>query len=258
MGDNMELAEKDRLRTSKFDSYWENELQSVFNDIAGNYDEANDFFSFGMWNHIRHRFIRNISLHGNNKVLDMCAGTNAVSIDLLTKNDSIMVTAYDRSEGMQAIGLARAIEKGFKIKSVIGDAHKLPFADNEFDIVTLEAATRHLVVGDVFKEIKRVLKPGGYFYHCDLVKPSNRVVAFVYYNYLRIMMPITTILFFRSKKFLGMRKRALQLAKYFIEAIDAFYTADELGMLMENRGFKNIETKKLFLGTVAFHKAQVL
>ena len=254
----MELVEKDKLRTRKFDSYWGNELQNVFNDIAENYDEANDFFSFGMWNHIRHRFIKNIVLSDNDEVLDVCAGTNAVSIDLLTKNDSIMVTAFDRSKAMQKIGSARAAEKGYKIKSVIGDAHKLPFMDNEFDIVTLEAATRHLVVNDVFKEIRRVLKPGGFFYHCDLVKPSNRVVAFIYYNYLRVMMPVTTLLFFRSKEFLGFRNRALQLAKYFIEAIDVFYTAEELSMLMEDNGFKNIDTKKLFLGTVAFHQAQLL
>ena len=63
------------------------------------------------------------------------------------------------------IGQERALAKGFHIDSVIGDVHVIPFPDNHFDTVTLTYATRHLRVNEVFKEIHRVLKPGGCFYH---------------------------------------------------------------------------------------------
>ena len=42
-----------------------------------------------------------------------------------------------------------------RIHSVIGDVHKLPFPDNHFDVVTLQWATRHLRVKQVFDEIRR-------------------------------------------------------------------------------------------------------
>ncbi|KKL15287.1 hypothetical protein LCGC14_2507100, partial [marine sediment metagenome] len=162
----------------------------------------------------------------------------------------------DRSEEMQRIGAERARKKGFKIKSVIKDVHDLPFEDNNFSGITLENATRHLEVKRVFEEIYRVLEPGGYFCHHDLVKPSNPVVSFFYNGYLRVMVPLTTLAFFRTKKFLGFRQSALKLSNYFIEAINIFYTSDELTLLLEETGFRNIEVRSLMGGTVGFHKAQ--
>ena len=44
----------------------------------------------------------------------------------------------------------------------------------------------HLRVVDVFSEIRRVLRPGGAFYHCDMLKPANPVVASLYGLYLNI------------------------------------------------------------------------
>lgn len=252
----MHQADKEMLRLEKFDRYWRDELNLVFNDIAARYDTANDFFSFGIWRRIRRRFVGMISITDNNKVLDVCAGTNAVGIDLLSINPQIEVTAVDRSAAMQQVGAARAMEKGYSIKSVIADVHRLPFTAQYFDIVTLEAATRHLKVTKVFHEIHRVLKTGGYFYHCDLVKPENARIAFIYRVYLRVMIPLTTLLFFRTNEFLGVRERALKLAGYFIETINAFYTAEELSAILRETGFKDIETITLAGGTVAIHRAR--
>jgi len=250
------LAVKEELRQKKLDSYWDNELNLVFNDIAERYDSANDFFSFGLWNLMRRRFVGRVKLPEGAEVLDVCAGTNAVGIDLLSKNPSFKITAIDRSEGMQRTGAIRAQEKGLKIKSIISDVHELPFADATFDGATLEAATRHLEVKRVFKEIYRVLKPGGSFCHHDLVKPKNPVVAFFYYQYLKVMIPITTFTFFRTKGPMGYRESALKLRSYFIEAINIFYTSDELTEILKEAGFRDIEAKSTAGGTAAMHIAK--
>lgn len=249
------LAVKEDIRQKKLDAYWDNELNLVFNDIAKRYDSANDFFSFGLWNLMRRRFVGRVKLPQGAEVLDVCAGTNAVGIDLLTKNPTFKVTAIDRSEGMQATGAIRADAKGLKIKSVISDVHELPFADKTFDGATLEAATRHLEVKKVFTEIHRVLKPGGTFYHHDLVKPHNPVVAFFYYQYLKVMIPLTTLTFWRSG-FMGDKTRALKLRSYFIEAINIFYTSDELTEILKEAGFKDIKAKSTAGGTAAVHIAK--
>lgn len=250
---SIDVAKKEELRLERLDAYWSSDLKDVFNDIAERYDSANDFFSFGLWNFFRRRFVKRVKATQGAKVLDVCAGTNAVGIDLLLANPTLEVTAIDRSEGMQRIGATRAHDKGLQIKSIIADVHTLPFDDDTFDIVTLEAATRHLEVKRVFAEIHRVLKPGGHFYHHDLVKPANPVIAFLYYNYLRLMIPITTLTFYRKNEFLGMRKRALKLSAYFIEAINIFYTANELSTLMREAGFENVTAKSWVAGTVAAH-----
>ena len=49
--------------------------------------------------------------------------------------------------------------------TVVGDAHFLPFKDEVFDLVLLEAVVEHLKKPWIaVKEFYRVLKPGGYIY----------------------------------------------------------------------------------------------
>jgi SAM-dependent methyltransferase len=59
-------------------------------------------------------------------------------------------------------------------------SHVLPFPDNHFDVVTLQYASRHLRVDRVFGEILRVLKPGGRFHHCDMLRPGNPLMERLY------------------------------------------------------------------------------
>jgi len=56
------------------------------------------------------------------------------------------------------------------IRFLISDATKLPFQDNEFDIV-LSFGTMHHISRwlDALGEIKRVLRPKGYFIYFDLI-----------------------------------------------------------------------------------------
>ncbi|MDD1625997.1 MAG: hypothetical protein LUQ26_00760 [Methylococcaceae bacterium] len=73
----------------------------------------------------------------------------------------------------------------------------------------MQFASRHLKIAHMFGEINRVLKPGGHFYHCDMLRPSNRVVEKLYYAYLRLCLSGTGFLFRSSPA-------ALNLIKYFI------------------------------------------
>lgn len=72
-------------------------------------------------------------------MLDVCAGTNVMGISLLEKENSLQVTAIDRSKEMQQVGQERALKKNFKIESIVQDVSDtpLPFQDNTFDIITL-------------------------------------------------------------------------------------------------------------------------
>lgn len=48
--------------------------------------------------------------------------------------------------------------------TVVGDAENLPFADNTFDVAIMDAVLEHIPnVAEAFREVARVLKPGGIF-----------------------------------------------------------------------------------------------
>src|SRR5208282_5771610 len=114
---------------------------------------------------------------------------------LLRKQPGVSVTAIDRSKEMQEEGQRRARKYDLRIESVIHDVHELPFPDHSFDVITLQAASRHLQLNKVLPEIMRVLKPGGSFYHCDMLKPSTRIVEWVYVHFLRWSVVWTALVF---------------------------------------------------------------
>jgi demethylmenaquinone methyltransferase/2-methoxy-6-polyprenyl-1,4-benzoquinol methylase len=154
----------------------------------------------------------------------------------------------DRSEPMQEFGRQRAQAKGFRNHTVIGDVHRLTFPDNHFDLGSLQFASRHLRVKRVFSEIHRVLKPGGHFHHCDMLRPANPIVENAYYTYLRFCLGFTGLLF-------NSGPAALNCKQYFIDALQLFYSADELSTVLREIGFRDVRVETVFWGMMAFHGA---
>jgi len=245
---NTIFKEKEVVRHKAFEGIWESQINAVFADVAGVYDKANDFASLGTLKGLRRKFIATIDVEPGQRVLDVCAGTNVIGIDLLKKQPELDVYAVDRSDAMQQVGEQRAAKQGFEIKGHICDVHNLPFVDNHFDVVTLQYATRHLRVIDVFSEINRVLKPGGHFYHFDMLRPANKLIEEAYYLYLKGCMKATS---WAIKS--GPEAKACR--DYFVDAIRLFYSTEELSHLLSELGFSDIVGKPLLGGTVAMHKA---
>ncbi len=242
------LSLREDLREQRFQTVWTQDLNQVFADVAPYYDRANNVASLGLWNWILEGFMSTVEVRPGLRVLDVCAGTNAVGIALLEREPTLEVQAIDRSAAMQAVGRERSEARGFRIESVIGDVHRLPFPDGHFDMVTLQWATRHLRVRRVFEEIRRVLKPGGRFHHCDMLRPANRFVEKTYYAYLRSCLAVTGLLFRSGAP-------ALKCKKYFINALEMFYSADELSIVLREAGYRDVAAKTLFSGMIGFHRA---
>ena len=90
------------------------------------------------------------------KILDLAAGTGASSVKL--REAGAEVVSCDFSVGMLRVGKRRYPE----LDLIAGDALRLPFADETFDVVTISWALRN--VNDVtvaLTEMLRVTKPGG-------------------------------------------------------------------------------------------------
>jgi len=239
---------KEDNREQQFNQVWVEELDDVFSDVARYYDRANHVASLGLWNWLRDRFISSIDVQSGQKVLDVCAGTNAIGIALLAKQPDLQVHAMDRSKAMQDVGQKSARKLGMHIDSTIGDVHTLPFPDNHFDVITLQYASRHLRIMNVCREIRRVLKPGGHFYHCDMLRPANKIVESCYYAYLRFCLNFTGFIFQSSAS-------AHACKKYFITALRMFYSADELSDMFRDVGFEEVSSQTLLGGMIGYHSA---
>ena len=251
MGSDMTVvpfSERENTREDRFNRVWTEELDEVFADVARYYDKANNVASLGLWGWFRGSFLSMMELEAGQKALDVCAGTNAVGIAMLKKEPGIEVCAIDRSSAMQEVGAKRARQQGFEIESNIGDVHKLPFPDDSFDVVTLQFASRHLRVIEVFEEIRRVLKPGGHFYHSDMLRPRTRFMEIMHYAYLRFCLLFTSLIFNSGPAARGCKK-------YFVNALSAFYSAEELSQLLGELGFRDISSKTHMGGLLGFHKA---
>ena len=242
------LALREELREQRFNTVWSRELNQVFADVAPYYDRANNIASLGLWDFFLKSFMSTVDVRPGERVLDVCAGTNAIGIALLRREATLDVHAIDRSAEMQVVGRQRAGARGLHIHSTIGDVHHLPFPDNHFDVVTLQFATRHLRVRSVFGEILRVLKPGGHFHHSDMLRPGNPVVEGLYYGYLRTCLAFTGFLFHSGPA-------ALNCKKYFIDALEMFYSAEELSVVLRELGYVEVSAKTVFLGMLGFHRA---
>jgi demethylmenaquinone methyltransferase / 2-methoxy-6-polyprenyl-1,4-benzoquinol methylase len=242
------VATREIAREERFNAVWTRELNDVFADVAPYYDRANYVASLGLWGWFLGKFMETVDVRPGERLLDVCAGTNAIGIALLKREPTLEVHAIDRSEAMQEVGQRNAEALGFRIRSVIDDVHTLPYPDNSFDIVTLQFASRHLRIRRVAEEIRRVLKPGGRFYHSDMLRPDNPVVEKMYYAYLRFCLWFTGFLF-RSGP------AALNCKRYFIQALQMFYSPREFSDLLEDVGFRDVTSKTVFGGMLGFHRA---
>jgi ubiquinone/menaquinone biosynthesis C-methylase UbiE len=99
--------------------------------------------------------------------LEIGAGTGFFTLNL--KQAGVLDQAHvtDLSPGMVEAAKRNAEHLGFTVEGRVADAEKLPYGDAEFDLVVGHAVIHH--VPDVelaFREMLRVLEPGGRFVIC--------------------------------------------------------------------------------------------
>jgi len=97
------------------------------------------------------------------KVLDLASGTGEPAISLASRVGSEgHVTALDLSSELLQIATERAQQRGLtNFSTQQADAHKLPFSDQSFDLVTSRFGVMFFQDCEkAFREVHRVLKPG--------------------------------------------------------------------------------------------------
>jgi demethylmenaquinone methyltransferase / 2-methoxy-6-polyprenyl-1,4-benzoquinol methylase len=248
MSISADLLKKEDLRSHLFGETWRTLIPEVFRDVPTYYDKGNAVASLGNCSRWSTTFVTAIHRHlphGAN-VLDVCSGTHDIPLRLFAIDPTLEFHTVDGSMHMTAEGQRRARERNLAIHAHVCDAHELPFADNSFDAVTIQFASRHLEIIRAFKEIYRVLKPGGIFCHNDMLRPASRVVEVPYLAYLRFSVWFTAKLF-------GSSAESMKCVGYFANAIRYFYTPLELAELLKGVGFVGIESRSFLTGIMSYH-----
>jgi demethylmenaquinone methyltransferase/2-methoxy-6-polyprenyl-1,4-benzoquinol methylase len=214
------------------------DVSKMFDDVAHRYDFLNDLLSLGRTKAWRRVVTSIIAPKPEMKILDIAAGTGSSSRPLVDKGAE--VTALDFSHGM--------IEQGRKqnknINFVQGDALKLPFEDDAFDVTTISFGLRNTSNTDkALKEALRVTKDGGRIVVAEFSHPVNPIFKKIYLNYLMKALPIVV------KKISKNPDAYIYLA----ESIRAWPDQAELASIMRDSGFKSVAWQDLTFGIVAVH-----
>ena len=215
------------------------EVASMFDGIARHYDLTNDLISLGQDRSWRRATVKAVGAGPGDRVLDLAAGTGTSSEPFAAAG--ALVVPCDFSFGMLAVGKERRPDLPF----TAGDATKLPFADESFDVVTISFGLRNVVdtVG-ALTEMRRVVRPGGRIVICEFSAPTWAPLRTVYSEYLMRALP----------KVAGVVTKDAGSYEYLAESIRAWPDQEELGRLMLSAGWSSVGYRNLTGGIVALHR----
>lgn len=126
--------------------------------------------------YIKSRLIARAHIEPGQRVLDLGCGTGTLAIMMKRSVPAALVTGLDADEQILAIAGTKAEQAGVNIRFDHGLASGLPYPDRSFDIVVSSFVIHHLTSADkvrAFKEMHRLLQPGGWFHILDFGRPVN-------------------------------------------------------------------------------------
>ena len=164
----------------------------MFGKIAGRYDLLNHVLSGNLDRGWRRAATRELPPSGVDRVLDLCGGTGDLTLALARSGRARSVVCCDFAHPMLTLAGEKFVRREVANRCLLveADGLRLPFADASFDAVTVGFGVRNLAdLGTGFREILRVLRPGGLMVVLEFSTPSGRAFSRLYHLYLRRILP---------------------------------------------------------------------
>ena len=230
------------------------QVGEMFDAIAPAYDFMNTMMTGGLHIRWRNKALRMAAARlpegDPRKVLDVACGTGDVSFRLHELFPKAEITGLDLSPGMLAIALRKLAgmpdDARRQISFMEGDSLKMPFADGTFDMVTVAYGVRNFErLEDGYREMRRVLKPGGVLCVIELSEPANPLIKAGYRLYSRHVIPLVG----------RMVSKDTRAYSYLPESIAACPQRAEMTAMMERAGVKDAAYKSLTMGVITIYIA---
>ena len=221
-------------------------VQGVFGSVASKYDVMNDAMSMGIHRIWKDAMMDWLAPRPNTKLLDVAGGTGDISFRYLKRAGYAHATVLDLTEPMLIEGRKRAEAAALadSLDWVTGDAMKLPFADNTFDVYTISFGIRNVTrPQEALNEAYRVLKPGGRLMVLEFSQIPNDMMQKVYDLYSFNIIP-------RLGQAIANDRDSYQ---YLVESIRKFPDQETFLNMVKLAGFENAKYRNLTMGIACLH-----
>jgi demethylmenaquinone methyltransferase/2-methoxy-6-polyprenyl-1,4-benzoquinol methylase len=216
------------------------DVSRMFDAVADRYDAMNRVMTLGREGAWRRGVERAVGARPGLRILDLAAGTGASTAPFAKAGATTV--ACDFSAGMLAQGQRRHPDLTF----VAGDALRLPFRDQTFDVVTISFGLRNVAsVEDALGELARVARPGGRLVVLETATPPARLMRFANRIYTGRVMP-------RLARVLSSDPSSYS---YLADSAADWMTQVELAAAMRAAGWEQVAWRDLMFGVVAIHSA---
>jgi demethylmenaquinone methyltransferase/2-methoxy-6-polyprenyl-1,4-benzoquinol methylase len=221
-------------------------VKEKFSSISGHYDLLNSLLSLQIDRYWRWRTTRMLRAFPDGWVLDLCAGTLPLALELARQAPGRKVLAVDFCEDMLQAG-AKALPPGnrrSRIFPVCGDGEVIPAPTESFWGCTVAFGVRNLSrTLQGLCEMHRILRPAGKLLILEFSRPTNPIVKPLYNFYLHRVLPAVAGLISGDK----------EAYQYLASSIAAFYEPEELLALMREAGFSKVARLPLTFGIVSIY-----
>jgi len=214
------------------------QVKRIFDSIAPRYDLLNHLLSFGLDFYWRKKALKLSSLNTNSKLLDVACGTGDFAI-AASKVGVKNIIGADLSKNMLELFIKKSIWiSGRTIQMV---AENIPLKNDSITNITVAFGVRNFFnISDGFKSFYRILTSGGKVTILEFRMPGNKYLKGLYKFYFKNILPVIG----------GIISGDKEAYRYLPASVEEFDEKTDLVKLLEENGFKNVNSYNLTFGTV--------
>ena len=216
-------------------------VHGMFAEIAPRYDAVNRMLSGGIDLWWRRVTVSRAAPPASGAILDVCTGTGDLAIAYAAKaGPQVRVVGSDFCQPMLDRGVEKSAARNLPVEWVEADAMQMPFANAEFDLVTVAFGLRNIAETDRgLAEMARVCKPGGRLAILEFSLPASPVIRRAYLWYFRNVLP---------RLGNAVARNHADAYRYLNESVEEFPSGEPLAELIRTAGFEAVEQIPLTFG----------